>query len=482
MPKSINKLIMSKFLNLINEVTPSTDGISGGDGIPTGSGISNSTSTATKGKGGSFAQKLVSGAKGAMEPVKKIDDVTHGRYDPIGGLQKFLDRLLDMSTTKLGSFGKKDYNRVRLEDDIVTNINSYQSTETPEDASIAAESYCFIKKLHEATASMERGKDGRFKPTGEVSLAKQVYDVLKSIYPEMLLKVDVPGTKRKQADRRISMITKGVFDFLKKIKEFYPDIPFTFTVSDKKSGTSNTNVAESAETVDYNKIDKDVWIKSIGKDNAEKIVRGLVDIYPEYNIKFEKDSTDTSTESDSVATESIIKDAVFELIAPTGFGQQGVQYTLKPQSAETAKVLNDKKIKFLTYLNKTPQNIFKTSENNNGTIYAYDNNNEVINNLTSNARFQWNGQEKLYIIGSNIKEIVGHKFSEGAFPIDKKMGKLSSDNKKVIFYLDPRQPNNLLSATLIRDLPTQKQWQINSKTIKPATKEEITFFNAKPVP
>lgn len=475
MPKSINKLIMSKFLNLISEVTPSTGGIPVGDGIPTGSGISDSTSSATKGKKGSFFQKVASGAKKTMQTLKKIDDVTHGRYNPLTGLQNILDSMLDKSTAKLGLFGKKDYNRVRLGDDIVTNINSYQSTKTSEDASIAAESYCFIKKIHEATTSMERGKDGRFKPTGEVSLAKQVYDVLKSVYPEMLLKVDVPGTKRKQADRRISMVTKGVFDFLKKIKEFYPDIPFTFTVSDKKSGTSNTNVAESVETVDYNKISKDVWIKSIGKDNAEKIVRGLVAIYPEFNIKFEEESTDTSTES-------IIKDAVFELIAPTGFGQQGVQYTLKPQSAETAKVLNDKKIKFLTYLNKTPQNDFQVPENNNGTIYAYDNNNEVINNLTSDARFQWNGQEKLYILGSNIKEIVGHKFSEGAFPIDKNMGKLSSDNKKVIFYLDPSQPNNLLSATLIRDLPTQKQWQINSKTIKPATKEEISFFSAKPAP
>lgn len=463
---------MSKFLNLISEVTPSTGGIPVGDGIPTGSGISDSTSSATKGKKGSFFQKVASGAKKTMQTLKKIDDVTHGRYNPLTGLQNILDSMLDKSTAKLGLFGKKDYNRVRLGDDIVANINSYQSTKTSEDASIAAESYCFIKKIHEATTSMERGKDGRFKPTGEVSLVKQVYDVLKSIYPEMLLKVDVPFTKRKQADRRISMITKGVFDFLKKIKEFYPDIPFTFTVSDKKSGTSNTNVAESAKTVDYN---KDDWIKSIGKDNAEKIVRGLVDIYPEYNIKFEKDSTD-------ISTESIIKDVVFELIAPTGFGQQGVQYTLKPQSAETAKVLNDKKIKFLTYLNKTPQNDFKVPENNNGTIYAYDNNNEVINNLTSDARFQWNGQEKLYILGTKIKEIVGHKFSDGAFPIDKNMGKLSSDNKKVIFYLDPSQPNNLLSATLIRDLLTQKQWQINSKTIKPATKEEISFFSAKPAP
>jgi hypothetical protein len=317
----------------------------------------------------------------------------------------------------------------------------------------------YIQKINEAFADLDKDEKGKYKNREQMagnedgkSDKEKVWSVLKSVLGlDTEMKLTDPDTGKKVFDRRIEMISKRVPGFLKDVKEVYPDIPFTYEAHDKKTGLSGADIpavlakkaaaaAEQEEEFNYIDTTPQEWIKSLGEDKVEEIVRGLVNIYLGDRIVFEEPASEDEPEDEpgqedapvSEITEDI---AIFELTAATGYGEKGTQYTLKPLTAEVDNMLKQKDIKYLTYLNSTPQNEFKTPETNTGIIYAYDNNNAPIASITTeSAKFQWDGQEKLYTISTNNEELRGTKFSEGQFPIKETEAEYITPDGKYFIY------------------------------------------------
>ena len=157
---------------------------------------------------------------------------------------------------------------------------------------------------------------------------------------------------------------------------------------------------------------------------------------------------------------------------PTGFGQQGTQYTLKPLTPELDNMLKRKDIKYLTYLNQTPQNEFKVPESNKGIIYAYDNNNEVINSITTEpASFQWNGQEKLYTISSKNDQLMGVNYSEGQFPIKDTDAAFIDPSGKYLIYKD-RETDNLIKWSIVSQKSADGIYIVNKNKPIPITDKD----------
>jgi len=226
---------------------------------------------------------------------------------------------------------------------------------------------------------------------------------------------------------------------------------------------------------DFQGTSKSDFMKSIGRKNIETLVRGMVDIYPNENIRFPddgpdtEDGPDTGEAPDPEITEDI---ALFELAKPNGYGQKGTQYTLKPLTPELGNMLKQKDIKYLTYLNQTPQNEFKVPETNVGIIYAYDNNNEVINTITTEfARFQWDGQDKLYTISTNNKELVGVSYSEGQFPIKETDAAFIDPAGKYLIYKD-KESGNLAKWPIVTQKSPTGIYTINKNKPQPITEKD----------
>lgn len=231
---------------------------------------------------------------------------------------------------------------------------------------------------------------------------------------------------------------------------------------------------------DYQGTSKSEFMKSIGRENIETLVRGMVDIYPNENIKFPDDDTDTDADAgpdgpdtDETPDPEITEDiALFELAKPNGYGQKGTQYTLKPLTPELNNMFKQKDIKYLTYLNQTPQNEFKVPELNVGIIYAYDNNNEVINAITTElARFQWNGQDKLYTISTNNKELVGVSYSEGQFPIKEADAAFIDPLGKYLIYKD-KKSGNLAKWPIVARKSRDGTYTIDKNKPQPITEKD----------
>jgi len=169
------------------------------------------------------------------------------------------------------------------------------------------------------------------------------------------------------------------------------------------------------------------------------------------------------------------------LTGRTSFGEKGIQYTLKPLTPDVANILKDRDIKYLTYLLQSKDNEFKSPESNTGIIYAYDNENQPINAITTEGvNFQWNGQEKLYTLSSENKQLMGVKYSDGQYPINKTDVKPLTDGKHIL--MRPDEKSGYMKFQILQDLPTTKQYLINYKKGVAATEAEIKEAEAKANP
>tara|TARA_R110001606_G_scaffold126084_2_gene259879 strand:- start:490 stop:1968 length:1479 start_codon:yes stop_codon:yes gene_type:complete len=481
---------MGNFLKAINEATPTGNASPGGK-IKTGNGLTNNKPEGKVKKGG-FLNKVASVAQKSANFIQKGAEVARGKWDINNVLQGILDKQLDSSTSKVGSFGKSNFNKIKLGDDIVKKINAYgQDVEETTAAVEANESFnkVFLSTINEAMAAMHTNADekGKFKSIGKASKNAQVWEVLKSTLDiQTEFKLKDPETGKSQVDRRVVWISKGVPAFLKAIKELYPDIPFTYEGHDEKEGLSSVDIAkEQEEEFNFEDTTKQEWIASLSEEQAEEIVKGLVDIYPGDRIKFDEPGDTDSDEPESTEDEKptgpveqlTVENAIFELAGRTSFGEKGIQFTLKPISTDIISILKDRDIKYLTYLLQSRDNEFKTAEGNSGIIYAYDEGNQPINEITTEGvNFQWTGQEKLYTLSSDNKELMGVKYSEGQYPINKSAVKPLTDGKHIL--MRPDEKSGYMKFGILQDLPTTKQFLINFKKGVEATPEEIKEADA----
>ena len=460
---------MSNFLKLVQEATPPQ--------------VVDYYDKNAKTKKGGILNKVTSAAQKVSSAIDTIEKYGTGKWDINDTLQKLLSKQLDKSTDKVGLFGKSSYSQIKLGNDIIDKINNYaieadtEATETDEQA--ANESTLntnFLSKINEATAVLDKDKEGKFQTAAvmkgekdERSAKLKVWDVLKSALdlPDdasvTLVDPDPQMGGKKVVDRRVSWITKGVPAFLNNIKEEYPDIPFTYEAHSKDDGLSVSAIEQEEEEFNFNQTTRQDWIKTLGAEKAEKIVRGLVDIYPGDRIVFEEPV---------VVVKLTNENALFELAGRTSFGAKGIQWTLKPKSAEVGKILEDRGIKYLTFLLQTNDNAFRAPESNVGIVYAYDDNNELINPITTeNARFQWNGQEGLYTLSTDNKELMGVKYSEGQFPINKDEVMPLTSGTHILYR--PDEKSAYMKFKVIQDMNNTDMYLIDKDKGVNATEKEI---------
>ena len=444
---------MSTFIKLIDEATPMPQLPQQTGGSAT-SNIKPGEEKAPKPavKKGGMARKLASGALKAANTIEKIGT---GDWSVTDVLQGMLDKQLDKSTNKLGLFGKgPKYNQVKLGDDIMQQINRYNLDETTAKEAFQSEFVSLVEGM--------KNKKGQFKPSAKITREQLVLKLLQKVVdPATKLKVDDPDTGKPKANRRITMISKNVGGFLKTVKEVFPQVQFTYGRDDTPAPTAPT---EDEEMLSQD-ISKSDWIKSLGADKVGEIVKGLAKIYPRERIEFNKNFNNVA-ENDS-----------FELTKPLGYGSAGTQYTLKPLSEAQSAAMTNKGIKYITYLLKTPQNEYKLPETNAGIIYVYDTDDQIINDLTSNANFQWDGQDGVYLLSGQNEILQGVKYSEGQFPVSKEDAEIS-DDKKHIFITDPKS-KTVSKMPVIRFLPTTNQYLVDASKAMEATPDELTHIDNK---
>ena len=458
---------MKKFLDLIEQAA-ADNGLQAGTSTPAGA----PAVTEPKKPGGGLLGKVVGGVSKAVDVIQKGEQIALGNWDISKALQLVLDKQLDKSTNKLGLFGKKGYTGIKLGEDLVRRINLHTpSTDVDQpDSSDVAESDVqesfngtFLKTIREEVANITDTK-------GSKSKVQQVWEILVDVLGiETEMKLTHPKTGKKIIDRRVSMISKGIARFLKSIEETYPDIGFAYDSADQAPSTAAA--AEQEEEFNFMNTTPSDWVKSLGEENAKKIVQGLMPVYPDQNIRFNKsDQAEGDITPDQVVLTA--DNAIFELTTPTSFGAKGTQYTLKPASDDIAQVLKDRNIAFLTYLLQTPANDFKVPESNTGIIYAYDDQNEPINSITTkDVNFQWNGQAKIYSLSTSNKELMGIKYSEGEYPLNKSDVLVMTDGQSLLYRKD--EQSGYIKFPIKQKLPSTDQLLVDFKKGKPATDNEV---------
>jgi|GEM_PF-5738931 len=500
---------MSDFLKLVQEATPPH--------------VIDHYDKNAKTKKGGILNKVVSGVQKVSSAIDTIEKYGTGKWDINDTLQKILTKQLDKSTDKMGLFGKSNYSQIKLGADITDKINNYTNGEdydvkagierakagiersregmsgmrdTLDGASqktdpVTGESTLnggFLNMISEATAVLDRDRDGEFQNTAQMKGDKEgksaqlkVWDVLKSALdlpedaPMKLTHPDPQLRGKKEFDRRIDWIARGVPAFLKNVKEEYPDIPFIFKDHSKEDGLSVSAIEQDEEEFNFNDTTRQNWIKTLGAEKAEKIVRGLVDIYPGDRIVFDEPVEDEPVEDEPVKLTS--ENALFKLAGRTSFGAKGIQYTLKPELADVSNMLEERGIKYLTFLLQTNDNAFKAPESNNGVIYAYDNNNQPINPITTkDVNFQWNGQEGLYTLSTNNATLMGVKYSEGQFAINKDDVMPLTDGNHVLYR--PDENSVYMKFKIVQDMNNADKYLIDKDKGVAATKEDIAEAEA----
>jgi hypothetical protein len=494
---------MSDFLRLVQEATPSVES-------DTDNTLKDAGATPTK-RGG-ILKKVVSGAQKISSAMDTIEKYGTGKWDINDVLQKMLSKQLDKSTDKVGAFGKGKYSRIKLGTDIIDKINNYTDGKdydaskgvessrqglsaiqdtldnlSKEGDSLAGESalnLSFLDMINEAAAVLDKDREDKFKTAAKMkgdkddrSAKLKVWDVLKSALdlPEdasvTLVNPDPQLRGKKEVDRRVSWISKGVPAFLQNIKDEYPDIPFTFEGHNIKDGLSVSAIEQEEEEFNFNNTTRQDWIETLGAAKAEKIVRGLVDIYPGDRIVFEEPVED---EPEVTLTD---ENALFELAGRTSFGEKGIQWTLKPMLADAVTVLKQRNIKYLTFLLQTNDNAFRAPESNIGIIYAYDNSNQPINPITTESvKFQWNGQEELYTLSTDNSELMGIKYSEGQFPINKDEVLPLTDDVHVLYR--PDEDSAYMKFKIVQDMHNSNKYLIDKDKGAIATDEDIAEAEA----
>ena len=478
---------MSDFLKLVQEATPPH--------------VVDHYDSGAKTKKGGILNKVVSGAQKVSSAIDTIEKYGTGKWDINDTLQKLLSKQLDKSTDKVGAFGKSKYDQIKLGDDIIIKINNYaieadydgeggikrarKSLSGIQDTLDAlpqkGEPFTnestlngdFLNMVNEAAAVL--GKDNK----GGKSKKAQVWDVLKSALdlpadaPMKLTHPDPQLRDKKEVDRRVRWIAAGGKDivaFLNGIKDEYPDIPFTFGALDKEESAA---IEQEEEEFNFQDTSIGNWIKTLGAEKAEKIVKGLVDIYPAQRIIFDEPVIDEPTSELKLTGDN----ALFELAGRTSFGTKGIQWTLKPKSADVNNILEERGIKYLTFLLQTNDNSFSAPESNKGIVYAYDNNNELINQITTDGvQFQWNGQEGLYTLSTDNKELMGVKYSEGQFPINKDEVMPMTDGKHILYR--PDDSAVYVKFKIVQDMNDAKMYLIDKDKGITATSQDTAEAEA----
>lgn len=468
---------MSDFLKLVQEATPETDAAA--DSAPEKARFSPGTKRV--GPTG-MLNKLVSGAQKISSAIDTIHKYGTGKWDINDTLQKILSKQLDKSTDKIGAFGKSGYSQIKLGSDIIDKINKYTiqpDEEAQPDEETTTESTLngsFLNMINEAVAALDKSDTGKYQNVAQMkgdekgkSVKLQVWDVLKAaldLPEDEPVTLTDPETGKKVVDRRVDWIAKGVPAFLKNVKEEYPEIPFTFEAHDTEKGLSSAAIEQEEEEFNYQDTTRQDWIKSLGEEKAEQIVKGLVDIYPGDRIEFDEPVED---EPELALTD---KNALFKLAGRTSFGVKGIQYTLKPEFADVVNVLKERGIKYLTFLLQTKNNTFEAPESNVGIIYAYDNNNQLINPITTeNVKFQWNGQEDLYTLSTKNDVLAGVKYSEGQFPIDKADVMPLTDGRHILYR--PDEDSAYMKFKIVQDMHNSDKFLIDKDKGVMATEEDI---------
>jgi len=486
---------MSDFLKLVQEATPPH--------------VIDHYDKNAKTKKSGILNKVTSAAQKVSSAIDTIEKYGTGKWDINDTLQKLLSKQLDKSTDKVGLFGKSKYDQIKLGDDIITKINNYsieadydggsgikrvrkslsgmqdtldklpQKGEPFTNESVVNRD--FLNMISEATAVLDKDGEGKFQTAAvmkgekdERSAKLKVWDVLKSALdlpadaPVTLVDPDPQMGGKKVVDRRVSWITKGVPAFLNNIKEEYPDIPFTFEGHSIDDGLSVSAIEQEEEEFNFMNTTRQDWIKTLGAEKAEKIVRGLVYIYPGDRIVFDEPV---------VVVKLTDENALFELAGRTSFGAKGIQWTLKPKSAEVGKILEQRGIRYLTFLLQTNDNAFRAPESNVGIVYAYDDNNELINPITTeNTRFQWDGQQGLYTLSTDNKELMGIKYSEGQFPINKDEVMPLTDGKHILYR--PDDSAVYVKFKIVQDMNDAKMYLIDKDKGITATSQDIAEAEA----
>jgi hypothetical protein len=329
-------------------------------------------------KKGGFLNKVASAAQKSANFIQKGAQIAKGNWDINNVLQGILDKQLDSSTSKLGSFGKPNFNKIKLGNDVVEKINAYGQGAEEEPAAVEANEG-FLSRVNEAIVILEQR--------------------------------DREELEKLAKEKGIPIVTK--------------------------SG------------------------KKVRLDQLAARIK-----------KSQEDEPEKEQGDDEPAVPLTTENAIFELAGRTGFGDRGVQYTLKPVTPGIKDTLESRGIKYLTFLLQTKDNEFKAPEGNTGIVYAYDDGNQLINEITSEGvKYQWNGQEKLYTLSTDNKELAGVKYSEGQYPINKSDVKPLTDGKHIL--MRPDEKSGYMKFAILQDLPTTKQFLINFKKGVAATPEEV---------
>ena len=281
------------------------------------------------------------------------------------------------------------------------------------------------KERREKAFKKQQKEKSQIKPVGDQkSAALRVAGLLKRALKQMPIKIDFSSPQTIRSHPTVQYIIKNPKNFLKLVQEEYPNIKFTY---DGGKGFSRVEKTEDAETTFDDALviasKGRPFVKSLGQAKAERIVRGLVDIYPGRKIVFEEPEKktepkpeepkeDPKEEPKGDAPTSLSNKTEFKLKAPQNFGNQGVQFTLSPSDSNIQQLLKKKGIKYLTYLVSKP-NSLGVRDTNAGTIYAYDEDNKPISALETKANFKYSNEIPGYIVGQDIEGQLGPQADKG---------------------------------------------------------------------
>ena len=143
-------------------------------------------------------------------------------------------------------------------------------------------------------------------------------------------------------------------------------------------------------------------------DVEESFVADLTDIIKESNLLYTKQFIQVINENINTLN---LSNAVFKLVKPKNYGEEGVLYQMIPIDKHLLAYFHNKGIKYITFLKFAfnPNYV-----NNTGTLYFYNLQNRPIPELTTKGvNFEYDGDRKMYKLGTNVAEDVDRKVTTG---------------------------------------------------------------------
>jgi hypothetical protein len=284
------------------------------------------------------------------------------------------------------------------------------------------------QKTHTPKKASKAQEKAKFKPVGDKISAKT-----------RLLPIVSKLLGKENAEYNTTYITKNFNKIILTIQKMYgPEsdyakeegakpLDFTFELpsSGRVAAKKKEEIKESAITVFLREAVSDDIVKQLGRDGSLELLQGFEKTYPGKQIKFkkveeekpgeEKPGEDKPREIEPESSgkmKEIPTKTTFLISNPKNFGARGVQYTLKPQDSKIASLLNKKGISFLTYLVSKP-NELGVRDDNTGTLYVYNKENQPISSLEVKAPFTWSSTLKAYKIAVDGEEVLGPQADKG---------------------------------------------------------------------